>query len=284
MRALVYRLVPPTDDVGAFHQGTLLVVACFVTGLFSAFYAVLDAAFGLWIGTAVMTGAAGLFLGLAPVFRRTGSIPIVVHSFLAVGTLAVLANAHLAGGAEVLPWLAVVPLAAVLLTDGHRGLVWGVVAVALAAGFAVLEGVGYAYPVVRTPQDSPVWTALVRAGLPLLVFLLARVFCHERARALATISAQKAEIQDALDRLEETKARLVQRETLAALGQVTAGIAHEVKNPLTFITGFSELNRELAAELRGEAEAGRLDGVVAVAAEIEANAERVRQHGERADA
>ena len=284
MRTLVHRLVPPTDDVGAFHQGALLVAACVLTGLFAAFYAAVDAVSGMWVGAGVMVGAAVLFLGLAPVFRRTGSVPLVAHSFIGVGALAVLANAHWAGGAEVLAWLAVVPLAAVLLTDGHRGVVWGGVAVGLAVLFAVLEGAGYAYPVSRTPQDSPVWTALVRGGLPLLVYLLALVFCRERTKALATIGAQKGEIQDALDRLEEAQARLVRRETLAALGQVTAGIAHEVQNPLTFVTGFSALNGELAAELRAALDAGDAGGATALALEIEANAERVHHHGERADA
>ena len=173
MQALVHRLVPRTNDVGAHHQGALLVAACFVTGVASAFYAALDAASGLWAGAGVMAGAAVLFLGLAPVFRRTGSVPLVAHSFLAVGTAAVLANAHVAGGAEVLPWLAVVPLAAVVLTDGHGGLAWAVAAVGLAALFAVLEGAGYAYPVALTARDEPAWTALVRAGLPALVYVLA---------------------------------------------------------------------------------------------------------------
>ena len=284
MRALVHRLVPPTDDVEAYHQGTLLVVACFLTGLFAAFYAGLDALFGLRAGAATMALIAALFLVLPPLFRRTGSVSLVAHLFLTLGTLAVLANAHLAGGADVLAWLAAVPLAAVLLTDGHRGLAWGAAAVGLAALFAVLEGAGYAYPMALTPQDSAVWSALVRGGLPLLVFLLALVFCHERATALATIGAQKAQIQDALDRLEEAKGQLVRREALAALGQVTAGIAHEVKNPLHFVTGFSALNRELAADLRSALDAGDAAEAVSLATEIEANAGRVHHHGERADA
>ena len=284
MRTIVHRLVPPTDDVEAYHQGTLLVVACFLTGLFAAFYAALDALYGLWSGAATMALTSALFLGLPPLFRRTGSVALVAHTFLALGTLAVLANAHLAGGADVLAWLAAVPLAAVLLTDGHRGLGWGAAAVGLAALFAVLEGAGYAYPVALTPRNSAAWSALVRAGLPLLVFLLALVFCHERAKAIQTIGAQRARIQDALDRLEETKARLVQREALAALGQVTAGIAHEVKNPLHFVTGFSALNRELAADLRSAIEAGDVADATELATEIEANAGRVRHHGERADA
>ena len=284
MPALVRRLIPHTDDVGAYHQGALLVVACFVTGVVSALYAALDAVTGLWAGAGVMAGAAALFLGLAPVFQRTGSVPLVAHSFLAVGTAAVLANAHLAGGAEVLPWLAVVPLAAVLLTGGRGGGVWAGVAVALAALFAVLEGVGYAYPVTLTAQDSPAWTAAVRAGLPLLVYLLALVFTREREKALATIGAQKAELQGALDRLGEARDRLVQREKLAALGQVTAGIAHEVHNPLNFVLNFSSINGDLAGELREAVASGDIDEVAALAAEIGANAERVRHHGERADA
>ena len=284
MRALALRLVPSTDDVEAYHQGTLLVLSCFLTGLFAAGFAVLDAALGRWLGAVTMGGAAVLFLLLPPLFRHTGAVGLVAHLFLGLGTAVVVVNAHVMGGAAVLAWLAVLPLAAVLILDSSKSMVWGVVSVGLAGLFVVLEARGHAYVAPPAGLGGTVWSVAARAGLPFLVYWLALVFCGERAKALATIRQQSDELRDALARLETTQETLVQQEKLAALGQVTSGVAHEVKNPLNFVINFSSLNGELAGDLRKAVEAGDLDEVVALADEIGANAARVYEHGQRADA
>ena len=282
MRSFIDRLVPRTDDIEAYHQGTLLVLACVLTGLFAAGYALLDLFAGFWVGGATMSVMTVLFFGLAPLFRHTGSVSLVAHLFLGIGTVTIVANAHFAGGPEVLAWLAAVPIAAVLVTNPRAAAVWVAVSVAVAALFASLEARGYAYPIATTPAEDPVWVVLVRAGLPLIVFALARVFHRERERALGGIRARNGDLQDALDRLGRTQARLVQHEKLAALGQVTAGIAHEIKNPLNFVTNFSALNGDLADDL--EAALDDPEAAREILAEIRANAARVHAHGERADA
>ena len=284
MKALVHRLVPHTEDVEAYHQGTLLVLACFLTGLFAAGFAALDAALGQWAGAVSMGVAAVLFVLLPPLFQRTGAVDLVAHLFLSLGATVVVANAHVTGGAAVLAWLAILPLAAVLILDSPKSMAWGVVSVGLAALFVVLEARGHDYPAPPDGIGGTVWAVAARAGLPLLVYWLALAFCGERAKALATIRQQSDRLRDALGRLEEAKDQLVQQEKLAALGQVTAGVAHEVKNPLNFVINFSSLNGELVGELRTAVEAGDLGEVVALADEIGANAARVHEHGQRADA
>ena len=284
MRALVHRLVPQTDDVEAYHQGTLLVLGSFLTGLFCAGYAVLDVIVGSWVGTLVMGAAAVLYFVLPPLFRHTGSVSLVANSFLGLGTTIIVANAHLAGGAEVLAWLAAVPIAAVLIAGGWPASFWATVSIGLAVLFALLEGAGYTYPVSLTAAEVPLWAASVRGGLPLLVYLLALVFCDERAKSLDTIQERHAALQAALDELERAQGRLVQQEKLAALGQVTAGIAHEIKNPLNFVTNFSSLNGELADELAAALAAGDAAEAADLATDIRENARRVHEHGQRADA
>jgi signal transduction histidine kinase/ligand-binding sensor domain-containing protein len=104
------------------------------------------------------------------------------------------------------------------------------------------------------------------------------------------ISAQRAELQRTLDSLRATQDRLVQSEKMASLGQLTAGIAHEIKNPLNFVNNFSEMSVELTDELVEELEARKdhlpkdfvdeLDGILRG---LKINAQKISEHGKRAD-
>jgi two-component system NtrC family sensor kinase len=71
---------------------------------------------------------------------------------------------------------------------------------------------------------------------------------------------------------------------MASLGELTAGIAHEIQNPLNFVNNFSEVNRELIEELKVEAKSGHNNEVITIADDISANEEKIIHHGKRADA
>ena len=92
-----------------------------------------------------------------------------------------------------------------------------------------------------------------------------------------------AELKQSLKDLQATQSQLIQSEKMASLGELTAGIAHEIQNPLNFVNNFSEVNDELLKELKAEAEKGNLEEVKAIANDIAFNSEKINHHGKRAD-
>ena len=98
----------------------------------------------------------------------------------------------------------------------------------------------------------------------------------------------KAKIEKAYDQLKSTQAQLIQSEKMASLGELTAGIAHEIQNPLNFVNNFSEVNRELIEELKGEKSKAKSERDEELEGQllnnIEQNLEKINHHGKRADA
>lgn len=104
------------------------------------------------------------------------------------------------------------------------------------------------------------------------------------AERTATLTLQTEELQHALNELKSTQSQLIHSEKMASLGELTAGIAHEIQNPLNFVTNFSEVNTELIAEMKVEIQNGNMEEVIALANDIESNEQKINHHGKRADA
>ena len=110
----------------------------------------------------------------------------------------------------------------------------------------------------------------------------------ENVRLFESVEARTRELAQSLEELRTAQDRLVQTEKLASLGQLTAGIAHEIKNPLNFVNNFSSVSVELIDELRQTLAAAKLDNklqgeISEIADMLQGNLDKVVQHGKRAD-
>jgi two-component system NtrC family sensor kinase len=118
---------------------------------------------------------------------------------------------------------------------------------------------------------------------------------HKKRKKLAELNGElerrRKDLEDSnkalkksLQNLKVTQTQLIQSEKMASLGELTAGIAHEIQNPLNFVNNFSEVSNELIDEMNEEIDKGDIEEAKIIAIDIKQNLEKINRHGKRADA
>ena len=130
----------------------------------------------------------------------------------------------------------------------------------------------------KIQTQAKIRTNAMLAGL--VVFLIIGLILYRNYR-----HKQQANnvLESALSNLKSTQTQLIQSEKMASLGELTAGIAHEIQNPLNFVNNFSEINTELLDELKGEAAKGNPDEINSIVSALKDNNQKIAFHGKRAE-
>jgi signal transduction histidine kinase len=146
------------------------------------------------------------------------------------------------------------------------------------------------YPFKVLPPWYRTWWAyalyFLLIGLGIFLFIRWRTKALQKEKIILEqkVTTRTSELNQSLENLKSTQSQLIQSEKMASLGELTAGIAHEIQNPLNFVNNFSELNTELIDELEQEVNKGNLDEVKLLTKDIKANEQKINHHGKRADA
>jgi len=110
-----------------------------------------------------------------------------------------------------------------------------------------------------------------------------QILTDQNSKLEKLVNERTSDLKQSLEDLKAAQSQLIQSEKMASLGELTAGIAHEIQNPLNFVNNFSEVNAELIGEMEEEIDKGNLDEAKKIAGSIRENQQKINHHGKRAD-
>ena len=276
------------------RQARIIVNTVLVTSLFSLNFLVLcwwaDFRPGMYI---LLFGVVSF--ALLPFGYRAGWYSHVVlgYAYLFIGYLTVAVNSVYQGGyyAPTTSWLALCGVTGSFLLGRRAGLIFFGLGLTTVLAFWVLEQRHYVFPSLVPADKAEFWHLDILAGLMLILLVVALVFDNINTNTLriigaknALLSERTAQLEQSLTDLRAAQAQLVQHEKMASLGELTAGIAHEIQNPLNFVNNFSEVSSELLAELAEEQARPERDAALEgeLVGDLQQNMRKITEHGRRA--
>lgn len=266
--------IPEEHKANASRQLHVLIyfyilTACFTTS-FVLFYILIKCEEGM-----VSLGLTTLLLFTGLILIKKGmNLTLLSHFFLFSGAIiGITITTYITGGlySPVMPWFVGIPIASLLLFDSMKDMIiWIAIAFIGVCSFILLAlmkvNIAHNYNL-----EWKEWHfGISYIGLTMIIFFLSFVF--------------KRFIIDKINQLQVAQIQLIQSEKLASLGELTAGIAHEIQNPLNFVNNFSEISVDLIQDLQEEIEKSDPDKeyISELFLDLSQNQVKIHHHGTRA--
>lgn len=266
-----------------------LSVAVYVIVAFSAFsYSTISIIIDYWGGIASQAPLLAVTLLCLFLYKWKVKPDLVAFLFFTEAIISISITIYYSGGftSFILPWLATTPIVALLVSGKRMGLYTLLGQLSMLTMFYFFEKYNIRPPLRYIADFPDLFILSCQAGLILLLYAIANIFESGKSDAMGLMTKKNDELQDTIEKLKNTQEQLVQQEKLASLGHLTAGISHELKNPLNFVNNFSELSIELIEEAREEIKeelTADSHQLIAILNDIESNLQTIHKHGTRAD-
>jgi signal transduction histidine kinase len=137
----------------------------------------------------------------------------------------------------------------------------------------------------RIETREKIRISLLMSGIGVFLVIALLLYRNNRVKKKTNelLQQRNVQIENTLHQLRSTQSQLIQSEKMASLGELTAGIAHEIQNPINFVNNFSEVSNELIDEMKDKIKKGDYQEANALADDVKSNLEKINHHGKRAD-
>ena len=279
--SLINFFIPQTMQAGTekYRSARILVIVMLLTTIFNWLGDFSSISISYTYSGYLLSVSGILTLMIAFVFRYGLSFNLATHIFLSVGFVQIYLQAWWGGGLESPSTIAIflIPAIAILLVGRKGATIW--LAIAISTVF-------FLYFYEKTYGQLPELYDVSKRVIFLLNGIVGMMVCI--FTIILTIDREKNLYHDILfnknEELKISQNRLVLTEKLASLGELTAGIAHEIQNPLNFVTNFSELSVDLMKDIQEEMSKESIDKVYIneLMVDLTDNQEKIKYHGKRA--
>ncbi len=263
-----------TDEV-IFRKCKVFINTTLVTSIFAFFFLGNAIMFKMPMALIAMIVCSILFFMFAWALKFGIPYKICTNSYIFLGVVATAWDAYFAGGLNSIhtPWFVFPAIGAILIGTIKEGRIWMMISVSVLMCFGIAAITGYVFPNELADEYKNYMALSGYAGLIIILFIVVLVVENAYLNSLKKLNT-------ALDSLKKSQAQLIHQEKLASLGHLTAGIAHEIKNPLNFVNNFAQLSVELIDELETEQD---IEARKEIFKDIKSNLGKIKQHGNRAD-